>query len=129
MSRVFLADNHPTERSALRLFLMDLQMQIVGEAEDWLTTLAQAPATTPAILLVAWALLPNKPSLALQKLRQACPAAMVVVLFSDLDAQRQAALSSGADYFISKWDRPDKVAAQLRIAAAAVDRQTPIDKH
>ena len=125
MPRVFLANNHPTERSALRLFLIDLQMQIVGEAEDWLSTLAQAPAITPAILLVAFSLLPNEPSLALQELRLACPTAMVVVLLSDWDARRHAALSSGADYFISKWDRPDKVAEQLRIAAAAVGAQTP----
>ena len=120
MSRIFLADNQHNERSALRLFLKDLQMQIVGEAEDWMTTLAQAPATAPAILLVAWALLPREPSLALQKLRLACPTAMVVVLFSDADAREQAALSSGADHFISKWDRPAKVAEQLKIAAATV---------
>ncbi len=95
-------------------------MQVVGEAVDWVTTLAQAPATTPSLLLVAWTLLPNEPSLALQELRLACPAAMVVVLFSDLDVREQAALSSGADHFISKWDRPIKVAEQLRIAAASV---------
>ena len=29
-------------RSALRLLLLDLQMQVVGEAEDWPTALAQA---------------------------------------------------------------------------------------
>jgi DNA-binding NarL/FixJ family response regulator len=120
MARVFLADNQYHERSALRLFLRDLQMQIVGEAEDWVKTLAQAPATTPTILLVAWGLLPRESSLALQELRQACPAAMVIVLFSDADVREQAALSSRADQFISKWDRPDKVAEQLRIAAASV---------
>ena len=101
MPRVFLADSQDVARSALRLFLMDLKMQIVGEAVDWVTTLAQAPATMPGLLLVAWALLPNEPSLALQELCLACPEAMVIVLFSDSDVRRQAALSSGADYFIS----------------------------
>jgi len=120
MARVFLADSQNESRSALRLFLMDLKMQVVGEAVDWVTTLAQAPAATPGLLLVAWALLPNEPSFALQELRLACPEAMVVVLFSDLDVRRQAALSSGADYFISKWDMPDRAAEQLIMAAADV---------
>ena len=45
MTRVFLADAQPEERSALRLLLLDLNMEVVGEAADWPTTLAQATAT------------------------------------------------------------------------------------
>ncbi len=44
MTRVYLADAQPEERSALRLLLLDLKMEIVGEAADWSTTLAQAPS-------------------------------------------------------------------------------------
>ena len=40
MTRLFLADAQPEERSALRLLLLDLNMEVVGEAADWPTTLA-----------------------------------------------------------------------------------------
>lgn len=39
MIRVFLADAGIDERSALRLLLLDLNMEVVGEAADWPTTL------------------------------------------------------------------------------------------
>jgi DNA-binding NarL/FixJ family response regulator len=58
MTRVYLADAHPEERSALRLVLLDLDMDVVGEAADWRTTLAQAPVTNLDMLLVDWDLLP-----------------------------------------------------------------------
>jgi hypothetical protein len=37
-----------------------------------------------------------------------------------MDARRQAALSIGADVFISKGETPDRVAEHLRTAAASV---------
>ena len=117
MTRVFLANNHNEERSALRLILLDLKMQVVGEATDWFTTLALAPATEPDMLIVDWAVLPQEPASALQQLRQTCPAALVIVLIGQLDARQQAALSSGADHFISKKDMPDRVIEYLRVAA------------
>jgi DNA-binding NarL/FixJ family response regulator len=120
MTRVFLADALPEERSALRLILLDLKMQIAGEAADWSTTLDQAPGSRADMLLVDWELLPNSPTAALDKLRKACPAALVIVLISHLDARHQAALSAGADAFISKGETPERVAERLRVAAASV---------
>ena len=58
MTRVYLADAKPEERSALRLLLLDLKMEVVGEAADWFTTLAQAPVSRIDMLLVDWDLLP-----------------------------------------------------------------------
>jgi len=43
MTRVFLADIKPGERSALRLMLHDLDPEVVGKTADWPTTPAQAP--------------------------------------------------------------------------------------
>ena len=51
---------------------------------------------------------------------RACPAALVIVLISHLDACQQAAVSSGADAFISKGETPERVAARLRSFAASV---------
>ena len=128
MTRVYLADAKPEERSALRLLILDLKMEIVGEAADWLTTLAQVPASHADILVVDWDLLPSVPSTALGELRRACPAALVIVLISHLDARQQAALSVGADAFISKGEAPERVAERLRtVAASALKRLTPAD--
>lgn len=119
MTRVYIADAKPEERSALRLVLLDLKMEVVGEGADWQTTLAQAPISRTDMLLIDWDLLPNSPTEALDELRRACPAALVVVLISHLDARQQAALSAGADAFISKGESPERVAERLRAVAAS----------
>ena len=121
MTRVYLADALTEERSALRLMLLDLKLEVVGEAADWATALAQAPINRTDMLLIDWDLLPGtSPSTALDQLRRACPAALVIVLISHLDARQQAALSSGADAFISKGETPERVAERLRSVAASV---------
>jgi DNA-binding NarL/FixJ family response regulator len=120
MTRVYLADSKLVERTALRLMLLDLQMDIVGEAANWRTTLEQVPIIRPDMLLVDWDLLPNSQTAALEELRRACPTALVIVLISYLDARQQAALSAGADAFISKGEPPEWVAERLRRAAASV---------
>ena len=121
MTRVYLADAHPEERSALRLVLLDLDMDVVGEAADWRTTLAQVPVTNLDMLLVEWDLLPVGVGVqSLVKLRLACPNAIVVVLISHLDSRHQAAVSAGADAFISKGETPERVAERLRAAAETI---------
>ncbi len=121
MTRVYVADALTEERSALRLMLLDLDMEVAGEAADWATALAQAPISLLDMLLIDWNLLPHpSPNMALEQLRRACPAALVIVLISHLDARQQAALSSGADAFISKGETPERVAERLRVAAESI---------
>ena len=120
MTRVYIADAKPEERSALCLLIFDLKMDLAGEAADWPTTLAQVPISRTDLLLVDWELLPSEPSAAIAELRTACPAALVIVLISHLDARQQAALSAGADAFISKGEMPERVAERLRAVAAGV---------
>ena len=62
----------------------------------------------------------NSPTAALEELRKACPVALVIVLISHLDARQQAALSAGADAFISKGETPERVAERIRLAAASI---------
>jgi DNA-binding NarL/FixJ family response regulator len=121
MTRVYVADAKPEECSALRLLLLDLKMEVVGEAADWFTTLVEVPISHTDMLLVDWDLLPNNaPNVALAGLRKGCPSALVIVLISKMDARRQAAHSIGADIFISKGDTPERVSEHLRNAAASV---------
>jgi DNA-binding NarL/FixJ family response regulator len=125
MTRIYLADSIKEERSALRLMLQNLDMQVVGEASDWATTLAHAPATRLDMLLVDWDLLPAESGTAMASLRAACPAAIIVILISHLDSRQQAALSAGADVFISKGETPERVAARLRAAAIGLRGEIP----
>jgi DNA-binding NarL/FixJ family response regulator len=97
MIRVLLAAPQPDVRAALRLLLLDLSMELVGEAPDWPTILALTPEVQPDMLLVDWDF-----------------------LISQLAARQQAALSAGADAFISKGEMPDRVADRLRAAAELV---------
>ena len=121
MIRVYLADALRTERLALRLMLVDLNMEIAGEASDWSTILAQVPIYRIDMLVADWELLPGSTSsTALDELRRACPKALVIILISHLEARQQAALSVGADMFISKGDMPERVAQHLRAAAAKI---------
>jgi len=121
MTHVFIADAQLDERKALRVLLQDLSMDIVGEAADWPTTLSLAPATHLDLLVVDWDLLPVDQGVqALAILRQACSSAIIVVLISHLDARLQAALSAGADAFISKSESPERIAERLRSAAGSV---------
>lgn len=95
-------------------------MEIVGEAGDWSTALAQAPDRNTEILLIDWDLISNIPAADLGKLRKACPSALVIVLISQLDARQQAALSAGADVFISKGELPERIAEHIRDAAVSI---------
>ena len=121
MTRVYIADPLPEERSALRLVLVDLHLEVIGEAADWETALVQAPSLRSEMLLIDWSMLPpGTQSTALSAMREACPGALVIVLISHLDAREQAALSAGADTFISKAETPERVAERLRSVAASV---------
>ena len=120
MIRVYIADARLVERSALRLMLLDLNMEIAGEAGDWSTALAETPTSRTDMLMVDWELLPAVPSAALDELRRACPKALVIILISRLEVRQQAALSTGADVFISKGELPERVVERLRTAATKV---------
>lgn len=117
MTRVYIADAKNEERSALRLILLDLKMTIAGESANWASTLNEAPISRMDMMLIDWDLLPNPPTSALDTLRKACPTAIVIILISHMDARQQAALSAGADAFISKSESPERVAERLRSVA------------
>ena len=120
MTCVFLAASQSTERFALRLVIIDLKMEVVGEAADWFTTITQVPNLRADLLLLDWGLIPNNPGVALQDFRKACPAVKVIVLISHPDARYQAAISAGGYTFIIKDETPDRFIERLRAAAASL---------
>jgi DNA-binding NarL/FixJ family response regulator len=108
--RVFLADDQPKVRSALRLLLeQDLETSVVGEAAKAEDLLAQVQATRPDLLLLDWEL----PGLwaansLLPGLRALNPCLLVIALSGRPDVYR-AALAAGADAFVSKGDPPERL--------------------
>jgi DNA-binding NarL/FixJ family response regulator len=117
MTRVYLADGKHSERSALRLLLNDLNFEVIGEAADWATLAQEVPTRSTEILLVDFSLLPRGSATALAALRLACSSPILVILLSPLDARQQAALSAGADAFISKNETPQRLAEHLHSVA------------
>ena len=120
MIRVYLADAMSHERSALRLMLLDMNMEIAGEADNWSTALAETPICHADILIVDWELLLRSSNIRLDEMRKACPKALIILLIGHQDARQQAALSAGADMFISKSETPQRVAEHLRAATAII---------
>jgi DNA-binding NarL/FixJ family response regulator len=123
MTHAFLADAQPEERSALRLMLQDLKIDVVGEAFDWTTVKARAAQCRPEMVMVDFGLLPPEPGNALAELRAACPQAIIILLINQLDAHQEAALSAGADEFISKRESPQRVAETLLAAVRRLRMQ------
>ena len=59
----------------------------------------------------------------LEDLQGACPAALVIVLISHLDARQQAAILAAAVLIIRKGEMPESVADPLRTVAASISVQ------
>lgn len=124
MTRVFIADTRAEERFALQVLLRDLDLEVVGEASDWVTTLAQAPASGMEMLLVDWDVMPEAARDALDELRRVCPPYVTILLISRLDARQQAAVSSGADAFVSKMETGERIVDQFRSVAESIRERT-----
>jgi DNA-binding NarL/FixJ family response regulator len=121
MIRVYVATAKPEIRAAIRTMLLDLDVEVVGEASDWFTTLAQASTTNFNVLLVDWDILPMNAVTGLLEIRRACTYAVIVVLISQLDASKQAALADGADAFISTNEIPDLLVKKLHLLAENIE--------
>jgi DNA-binding NarL/FixJ family response regulator len=121
MIRVYVATAKPEVRAAIRLMLLELNAQVAGEASDWFTTLAQAPATNFNILLVDWDILPMNAATGLLELRKASTDTIIIVLTNQKDARKQEALTVGADAFINMNEIPDRMSEALHVLAEKIE--------
>jgi DNA-binding NarL/FixJ family response regulator len=123
--RVLLADNQPKVRFALRVLLeRQSGIEIVGEATNTADLLSQMEKTHPDIVLLSWDL----PGLAtngpLSSLRERYPKLSVIAL-SGRPEVRRAALSAGANAFVSKTDPPERLLATIRRYQPAQRKKAP----
>jgi DNA-binding NarL/FixJ family response regulator len=112
--RILIADDQEKVRFALKVLLAQQPgIQVIGEASEAQTLLAQAQAAAPDVVLVDWEL----PGLCevggLRALRRALPAARIVALSGRTDARGEAK-AAGIDAFASKGDPPERLLAAVR---------------
>ena len=111
---VLIADDQPQVRSALRLLLMQRTEPVTVEEAADLAELRELRCTEPPdLVLLDWELPDQGGCAALEQVRAAWPQATVIVL-SGLPESRQAALSAGADAFVSKGDPPEQLIDAVR---------------
>ena len=111
--RVLLADDQTKVRSALRLLLeQEPGLSVVGEAAEAEDLLVQVEVTQPDLVLLDWELPGLRTDDRLSVLRALCPQLKVIALSGQPEARR-AALSAGADAFVSKGEPPERLLAAL----------------
>ena len=119
--RVFLADDQPKVRSALRLLLeQERGLCVVGEAAEAEELLVQLKATRPDLMLLDWELpglsLANSvgPGKQLLSILHTFYPNLRVIALSGRPEACQAALAAGVDAFVSKGDPPERLLTTLR---------------
>jgi DNA-binding NarL/FixJ family response regulator len=111
--RILLADDQPKVRLGLRLLLeQEEDIEVVAEAPDSLSLLAQVEKSRPDLVLLDWSLQATMAVDLLVALRALCPGLAVIVLSGQPDAE-QDALDAGADAFVSKADPPERLLAAI----------------
>jgi len=113
MKRVFIADARFNERSDLRLLLVDIAMQVVGEAAGWTSVLTFGPTTHPDVVVVDWGLISTRSVPAMRELRTAYPSAVLIVVPNNMDAHRRSLLIAGTDELVYKGQLSNLLAEQL----------------
>ena len=112
--RILLAHDQPNVRFALRVLLeREPGLAIVGEATDGDDLLSRVETTLPDVVLLGWELPGLTTTDYLSLLRRIRPDLLVIALSVRSEA-RTAALSAGADAFVSKGDPPERLLAALR---------------
>lgn len=119
--RIFLADDQPKVRFALRVLLERKKgWVVVGEAADTSDLLGQLELSCPDLLLLSWELPGLTGSNSLRALRGVCPHLFVIALSGRPEA-RQVALGAGADMYVSKSDPPERLLAAINACDCSTD--------
>jgi DNA-binding NarL/FixJ family response regulator len=118
MSRLLIVDDHAIVREGLRLILSDIpHIEVVGEAADGLTAVAQAAALKPDVILMDL-VMPGLSGLeALRRMRAEQPTCRILVLTSFAEDQNvvTAMQAGAAGYLLKDILKADLIAAIERV--------------
>jgi NarL family two-component system response regulator LiaR len=125
---VLLVDDHAVVRAGLRLFLADqADLEVVGEAEDGASAVAQAQELAPDVVLMDLRMPGLDGIAATRQIRAARPQTAVVVLTTYTDtANVSQAIAAGAIGYVPKDVPPPELAATIREAARGVLHLAPV---
>jgi DNA-binding NarL/FixJ family response regulator len=113
--RVLIVDDHPLTRDALATLLRGNDFEVVGEAADGARAADLARDTQPDLVLLDLSMPGLDGLAALPRLREAAPAAEVVVLTaSGTDENLLSAIRGGAAGYLLKSEPPDRIVQFLR---------------
>lgn len=120
--RVLLADNRIKVRFALSALLTQrANLKIVGEAVDATDLLEQVKDQCPDIVLLDWRIACQVPDHLIGAVKSICPLSQVIVLSGRPEA-KGAALSAGADQFVSKAEPPERLLNALAFCTCVEPR-------
>lgn len=116
-ARVFLAEDHPIFRAALKPHInKDPSLQVCGEAEDVEGALTGIARTDPHLVILDLQLRRSSGFELIQAVRQRWPAMRLLVLTMHADFRYAArALKAGAAGFVTKYAGPDVVLQAIRV--------------
>ncbi len=126
MIRVLIADDHELVRMALRTLLeAETDLEVVGEAHDTESAISQALSLQPDVLLLDLRM-PGLGGIEVcRRVKSAIPDTAVLVITSfDDDEELFGALEAGANGYLMKDTRPDRVVHAVR---SVYDGQTVFD--
>ena len=113
--RILIVDDHPLTREALAGLLAQNGFDVVGQAGSGEEAIAMATELTPDLVLLDLSMPEMDGLTALPRLREAAPAAEVVVLTASEDeANLLGAVRAGAAGYLLKSEPPDRIVSFLR---------------
>ena len=116
--RILIVDDHPLTRDALSALLRQNGFDVAGEAADGETAISRAAELAPDLILLDLSLPGMNGLEALPRLREAAPAAEVVVLTaSGTEENLLGAIRAGAAGYLLKSEPPERIVEFLRGAA------------
>lgn len=109
-----IADTHLLFRQALRHYVEEQGIRVVGEAADAYSLVSVTELRRPDVVLVDIALLGDDAARAIQRLKSRCPDARVVVLVGHDTGAFFSAARAGADGILLKDTPVEEVLAAIR---------------
>ncbi len=113
--RVLIVDDHSAVREGLRSLIATIdELELVGEAADGAAAMRLARAHRPELVVLDHNLKGESGIELIADLRQAIPAARIVMFSLDASV-RELAIAAGADAYVSKDASIGEILAALRI--------------
>jgi DNA-binding NarL/FixJ family response regulator len=119
-TRVFLADDHAVVREGLKgMVASQLDMEVVGEADDGAVACDRARALLPDVMVMDVTMPGLNGLQATEKISRECPGVRVLALTVHEDnAYLHQILAAGAVGYVLKRAAPDELVRAIRIVAA-----------